>query len=955
MRSLFTALLLLSVTILYSNYPYRYPQFRYKTYNSAFKTVVSQYNSNKWQQALHTIDSVLNTKINSNDKLLFCNTKAEILAEHKRANEAITVLRDVREKTTEDKNNREYIENYVLESKIQFQLKDYKTSIEVIKKIDSLLTGNRELRSVRALSQYDLSQIHMKLMDIKSSRAAVERGLKIIDKPENSYEKALRYFLLAERAGREQPYIKTENYRASSEILTNSNQQSCFLNYLCLLKTVIQYAQYENNNKKAKAASKKTQQFINNNSYSGAKTYPFYIATGVTLYKLKDYKNSEINFNKARDIAVSSFGDNSFETLLADTYLGRLNRYAKNYQKSENHFKSALHIGKTGWKGEKFPNEFRLYGEMSKLYSDWNKPYKSLEFANKRLNYYYTDSIIDVNTVIPKHKKIKDISYYRTLLEKIQAYRYLYLKTNNDKYLRYGLKHCKQADHILNIINNKSISERAGLKNSARIKVIASYAMWFNLKHYNKYKDETSIKNALYQTDKTLANYLKYELRCRTTFPDKVTETIKKDIRALESKMYYSDNKRIYRDSILTLKNMLVNNTYRRSDKRRIIKNIDSWINNINPNTILDNIDKNTAIFIIQDMHFINEKTDKINNLKNNKYISVFYADNNSISYNMIDSTKSVERDLKQAIKAIKTINSKNTDIHMRELSRRIIYPFADKLKDKENIVFMIGNKLSKIPFEAMYLNAESDKQLLSYNTSYNYSLALYLKDEAATNSNNILAIAPDFSSNGKVSEVRSYWIDDSDNKRGRARTLASLPMAQEEVKEIKNICQNRPKLSYKTLTTNTSKSSIIELMPDYDIIHFATHGFVDKRDYKNSGLFLNNTGNNSLLHLNEIYNLKLNTNLVVLSACKTNIGNTVNGEGNMALPRAFKYAGVKNIIASLWNVNDNRSKKFMTMFYKNVVNNNMTYAQALKKTKTDCKNAGYKTIDWAGFVLIGK
>ncbi|GEM_PF-6465484 len=958
MRNLFvTLLVILSINVLYGIYPYRYPQHRHKTTNSALNTILNRYNSNRWKSAVTAIDSLLKTENNCTEILFFNNLKAEILSENNHIKQAIATLQTTRLNSRCSEQNIEFIENRILEAKIQFLNKDYKKSINQLNSIDTLLTNIPNLKAIRALVYYDISQIHIKLMDKKSADKAISRGINILGTPQNNYQKAIRYFLLAERAGREQPFIKTENYRAATDLLNKSRYPSCYLNYLTLLKTVIQYANYEKNTEKALIASNNAQQFIDKYGYKGAKTYPLYIVTGETYRKAQQYKESELYFNMALRIATKSFGNTSYEVLLAHTYLGRLHRYSKNHTTAEENYNKALYIGKTGWKGDKFPNEFRLYGEMSKLYSNWNKPYKSLEFANKRLNYHNTDKTYNVNDIVPKHRKIKDISYYRTLLEKIQAYRFLYIKTQDDKYIKYGLNHCKEANNILNVINNKSVSEKAGLKNSARIKTIASYALWFNLNHYKKYNDQKSLKRALFQTDRTLSNYLKYQLRCRNSFPDKVTEQIKSDIRTLERKIDNSDNsKTIYRDSLLMLKNILIKNTFNRSARSHIVNSIDTWINNINPENILNNIDKNTGIFIIQDMYFIDERTDKIDNQKKNKYISVFYADNNTIKYHMIDSTIKVERDMTKALRAIKTVNSRNTNIHMRELSRQIIYPFADKIADKKNLVFIIGNTLSKIPFEAMYVNSKSDKQLISYNTSYNYSLALYIKKEPLTPGNNILAIAPQFGNNKTIADVRSYWINSSDTtNRGGGNSLASLPMAQEEIKQIESIYTSQQHFRYKTLTHNVSKSKILPLMSDYDIVHFATHGFVDKKNYKNSGLFLSPDNNDALLHLNEIYNLKLNTNLIVLSACKTNIGQNATGEGNMALPRAFKYAGAKNIIASLWNVNDKKSKEFMVKFYKNVINNKLTYAEALKQTKIECKKAGYNTIDWAGFVLIGK
>jgi CHAT domain-containing protein len=150
------------------------------------------------------------------------------------------------------------------------------------------------------------------------------------------------------------------------------------------------------------------------------------------------------------------------------------------------------------------------------------------------------------------------------------------------------------------------------------------------------------------------------------------------------------------------------------------------------------------------------------------------------------------------------------------------------------------------------------------------------------------------------------------------------------------------------------------EIADKYDVIHIASHGIADKNDYRNSGIFFSNSDgalglNESFYSLNEIYDLKTQANLVVLSACKTSVGEVAKGEGVMALPRGFIYAGVPNVIASLWKVHDEKTKNLMVSFYKHLLEDKVTYAEALRRAKLDCINNGFMPIDWAGFILIGK
>ena len=161
------------------------------------------------------------------------------------------------------------------------------------------------------------------------------------------------------------------------------------------------------------------------------------------------------------------------------------------------------------------------------------------------------------------------------------------------------------------------------------------------------------------------------------------------------------------------------------------------------------------------------------------------------------------------------------------------------------------------------------------------------------------------------------------------------------------------------------------------DILHMATHGFfIEKNDSKNSqsevknpmmrsGLIMSNgnLGWNGILNENrddnilmaeEILDLDLsNTQLVVLSACESGLGDISNLEGVFGLQRAFKIAGAKYIIMSLWQVPDRQTKDFMNKFYEHLSENNFKVREAFTKTQREMKERFYDPYSWAGFVLI--
>ena len=147
-----------------------------------------------------------------------------------------------------------------------------------------------------------------------------------------------------------------------------------------------------------------------------------------------------------------------------------------------------------------------------------------------------------------------------------------------------------------------------------------------------------------------------------------------------------------------------------------------------------------------------------------------------------------------------------------------------------------------------------------------------------------------------------------------------------------------------------------------YRMIHFSTHGLLDTRQPELSGLVFSlvdqhGRPQDGFLRLHEIYNLKLNADLVVLSACQTALGEEVRGEGLVGLTRGFMYAGAPRVVASLWQVDDAASAHLMKSFYRGMLQEHLTPAAALRRAQLDVmKKKQWQTpYYWAAFVLQGE
>jgi CHAT domain-containing protein len=110
------------------------------------------------------------------------------------------------------------------------------------------------------------------------------------------------------------------------------------------------------------------------------------------------------------------------------------------------------------------------------------------------------------------------------------------------------------------------------------------------------------------------------------------------------------------------------------------------------------------------------------------------------------------------------------------------------------------------------------------------------------------------------------------------------------------------------------------------------------------------------VLYSGEIYNLTLDADLVVLSACESGLGKVVRGEGILGLTRGFLYAGARNVVVSLWQVADKSTADLMVEFYRNVLNGE-SFSAALRNAKLALIKAGKYAypLEWSPFVLVGR
>lgn len=197
----------------------------------------------------------------------------------------------------------------------------------------------------------------------------------------------------------------------------------------------------------------------------------------------------------------------------------------------------------------------------------------------------------------------------------------------------------------------------------------------------------------------------------------------------------------------------------------------------------------------------------------------------------------------------------------------------------------------------------------------------------------------------------RSTWESSS------SFNLARLKHARREVQRVAALFPQQTVLTRVGRDANESFAKGQQLR-HARFIHFATHSLLDETVLSRSGLLLapdKRAGEDGHLRMSEIFDLRLDAELVVLSACQTARGRVFRGEGVRGLTSAFLCAGASSVLVSLWNVDDRSTEKLMDAFYRHLAQGT-TKADALRRAQAELRvrKAYAHPFYWAPFVVIG-
>lgn len=250
------------------------------------------------------------------------------------------------------------------------------------------------------------------------------------------------------------------------------------------------------------------------------------------------------------------------------------------------------------------------------------------------------------------------------------------------------------------------------------------------------------------------------------------------------------------------------------------------------------------------------------------------------------------------------------------ELYDLLIRPAAAEIETASQLLIVPDGPLHVLPFAALRNRADDSYLMQNHAIRFAHSLStdLQLRSRGGRRQGNrsIVAFADPYT--GAVTQEGT----DRDALRRRA-TLGPLPGARREVESLHRVFDE----AQTYVGREASEERVKELGGSFPYLHFATHAVVSEREPLDAGLILSlpetrGAKENGFLQAWEIFEqLRIDAELVVLSACETGIGADLGADGILGLTRAFQFAGARSVLASLWQVADRSTAPLMVAFYE--------------------------------------
>jgi CHAT domain-containing protein len=308
-----------------------------------------------------------------------------------------------------------------------------------------------------------------------------------------------------------------------------------------------------------------------------------------------------------------------------------------------------------------------------------------------------------------------------------------------------------------------------------------------------------------------------------------------------------------------------------------------------------------------------------------------------------------------------------------RRLAQLALWPLTKYVR-REHIIFIADDSLHTVPFAVLPWSQDSNSPLvLEHAESAVVPSALFMMQHR--DAQRARGAAPRFELVGDPIFQSAAWRRDcSDGATAPAaghsaalqpasdwtESLPPLPGSRTEVLAIAELARTSWPASHIGihLGCKATPAALRDAAgTGTDILHVATHGYVDALRPRLSALALSRESatdsTDGAFSLLDILNVKASARLVVLSACDTSRGRLLPGEGVLGPAQAFLQSGASSVLASYWRIDDAATASFMRSFYKYLLAQRLPAAAALRRAQLEQSKSG-SAHNWAGFALFG-
>lgn len=687
---------------------------------------------------------------------------------------------------------------------------------------------------------------------------------------------------------------------------------------------------------------------LHSSTHASIATY--YVNMASAHIQLGQLSEALQELDKALIITTQNYGENHPQVAFIYASLGRLFLLRKSWAKSLENIDKALQIQlalrrspsdadmpNTAPSTEvRHPEVATLYLLKSKWYAEQGKIKQACEYTAKAMqaNSFQDSKKIEVKSFIHKDIALSACYQHSLLLEQ-----WFDSKTLKRKHLVQALQYLRICDTLITTLRRSRTNKQDQLEVSKISKSVYSKSIEISLRiAENSINSGRHRLEAFYFSEKSKANLL-LEAISETKakkfggIPDSLLEreaALKANLSKLEQQLASASNPAIQSKLSQSLfdVNLALNALSRRFEAQY-------------PNYY--NLRYNASIITVSELQSLLETDQAFVSLHSNDESGRLYVF-------IITKTKFKAYDLPfDSTTSRKLIAFRNAIVYrLDDMFSKLSLELGKYLPmpiHSSHVVFSTEGRWSQVPVEALRWSSNTT-YLEKWNLSYDVSATLYGQKIAQKSESSGIHTA-------LLCAPVSFDL--------HTKPLPTLPGTMDEVQSISGILAglgaNTTMLTLQQANEENFKKALFR---KYDLVHLASHGLVNEDKPELSEVFLSASSlqkkEDGELFAGEIYNLSLACNLLTLSACQTGLGKVAKGEGMMGLTRAFTFAGAKNMVVSLWTVNDASTARLMSVFYTQLAKGS-TISYSLQQAKIALlKSEEFSDpYFWAPFIHYGK